>query len=146
MTLAVLSSSIISSIDSDSCAKAYELYERQLKLNRMIDFDDCIFKCVQLLEGFPEVRSQLENRYRYYMVDEFQDTNEGQLRLLELLASKNNNACVVGDDDQSIYSWRGAMYETLERFETMFKGTLLIKLEQNYRCTNTMKSTSDNGH
>ena len=92
------------------------------------------------------MRSQLENRYRYYMVDEFQDTNEGQLRLLELLASKNNNACVVGDDDQSIYSWRGAMYETLERFETMFKGTLLIKLEQNYRCTNTMKSTSDNGH
>ncbi|MCX6117935.1 MAG: UvrD-helicase domain-containing protein [Proteobacteria bacterium] len=125
-------------LDGDSCAKAYELYERQLKLNRMIDFDDCIFKCVTLLENFPEVRAQLENRYRYYMVDEFQDTNEGQLRLLELVASKHNNVCVVGDDDQSIYSWRGAMFETLERFETMFKGAVLIKLEQNYRCTNTI--------
>lgn len=125
-------------LDGDLCAKAYELYERQLKLNRMIDFDDCIFKTVQLLEQFPEVRAQLENRFRYYMVDEFQDTNEAQLKVLELLATKHNNVCVVGDDDQSIYSWRGAMYETLERFEEIFPGTVLIKLEQNYRCTNTI--------
>lgn len=125
-------------LDGELCAKAYELYERQLKLNRMIDFDDCIYKTVQLLDQFPEVRSQLENRFRYYLVDEFQDTNEAQLRVLELVARRNNNVCVVGDDDQSIYSWRGAMYETLERFEEIFPGTVLIKLEQNYRCTNTI--------
>ena len=125
-------------LDGDLCAKAYELYERQLKLNRMIDFDDCIYKTVQLLEQFPEVKAQMENRFRYYLVDEFQDTNEAQLRVLELVARRNNNVCVVGDDDQSIYSWRGAMYETLERFEEIFPGTVLIKLEQNYRCTNTI--------
>jgi DNA helicase II / ATP-dependent DNA helicase PcrA len=125
-------------LDADSCQRAYELYERQLKLNRMIDFDDCIFKCVTLLQSFPEVRAQLENRFRYYMVDEFQDTNAAQLQMLELLAKKHNNVCVVGDDDQSIYSWRGAVYETLERFESIFPGTRLIKLEQNYRCTNTI--------
>ncbi len=123
-------------VDVDVMVKAYELYERQLRLNRMIDFDDCIFKAVQLLENFPEVRNQLENRYRYFMVDEFQDTNAAQLRIIELLASRHRNVCVVGDDDQSIYSWRGALFETLERFETMFPGTKLIKLEQNYRCTN----------
>ncbi len=125
-------------LDGELCAKAYELYERQLKLNRMIDFDDCIYKTVQLLDQFPEVRAQLENRFRYYLVDEFQDTNEAQLRVLELVARRNNNVCVVGDDDQSIYSWRGAVYETLERFEEIFPGTVLIKLEQNYRCTNTI--------
>lgn len=125
-------------VDTELMVKAYELYERQLKLNRMIDFDDCIFKTVSLLEDFPEVRAQLENRYRYYMVDEFQDTNAAQMRILELLAKRHKNVCVVGDDDQSIYSWRGALYETLERFEEMFPGTRLIKLEQNYRCTNVI--------
>jgi DNA helicase-2/ATP-dependent DNA helicase PcrA len=125
-------------LETELMVKAYELYERQLKLNRMIDFDDCIFKAVQLLEDFPEVRSQLENRFRYFMVDEFQDTNAAQLRVLELLASRHKNVCVVGDDDQSIYSWRGALYETLEKFEVMFPGTRLIKLEQNYRCTSVI--------
>lgn len=125
-------------IDTELMVKAYELYERQLRLNRMIDFDDCIFKTVSLLEDYPEVRAQLENRYRYFMVDEFQDTNAAQMRILELLATKHKNVCVVGDDDQSIYSWRGALFETLERFEAMFPGTKLIKLEQNYRCTNVI--------
>ncbi len=125
-------------VEAELMVKAYELYERQLKLNRMIDFDDCIFKAVQILEQFPEVRGQLENRYRYFMVDEFQDTNAAQLKILELLGSRHKNVCVVGDDDQSIYSWRGALYETLEKFETMFPGTRLIKLEQNYRCTNVI--------
>ncbi len=122
-------------IETELMVKAYEFYERQLRLNRMIDFDDCIFKTVCLLEEFPEVRSQLHNKYRYFMVDEFQDTNAAQMRILELLGTHSNNVCVVGDDDQSIYSWRGALYETLERFEAMFPGTKLIKLEQNYRCT-----------
>jgi DNA helicase-2/ATP-dependent DNA helicase PcrA len=125
-------------LDSSLCEKAYELYERQLKLNRMIDFDDCIFKCVQLLENHPVVRAAVEKRFKYYLVDEFQDTNLAQLTVLELVAKKCNNVCVVGDDDQSIYSWRGAMYETLEEFENKFPGTLLVKLEQNYRCTNTI--------
>ena len=122
-------------VESELMVTAYEFYERQLRLNRMIDFDDCIFKTVCLLEEFPEVRSQLHNKYRYFMVDEFQDTNAAQMRVLELLGTHSNNVCVVGDDDQSIYSWRGALYETLERFESMFPGTKLIKLEQNYRCT-----------
>ena len=125
-------------LEPELLVKAYELYERQLKLNRMIDFDDCIFKAVCLLEEFPEVRAQLENRYRYFMVDEFQDTNAAQFRVLELLGTGHNNVCAVGDDDQSIYSWRGALFETLERFEKMFPGTRLIKLEQNYRCTNVI--------
>ncbi|MCX6124822.1 MAG: UvrD-helicase domain-containing protein, partial [Proteobacteria bacterium] len=130
-------------LDGDLCTKAYELYERQLKLNRMIDFDDCIFKAVQLLESFPDIRLKVEGRFRHLMVDEFQDTNEGQFRVLELIASKNRNVCVVGDDDQSIYSWRGAVYETFERFETSFPGTVLIKLEQNYRCTNTILAAAN---
>jgi DNA helicase-2/ATP-dependent DNA helicase PcrA len=125
-------------IEAELLVKAYEFYERQLRLNRMIDFDDCIFKAVCILEEFPEVRSQLHNRYRYFMVDEFQDTNAAQMRVLELLGTYSNNVCVVGDDDQSIYSWRGALFETLERFEAMFPGTKLIKLEQNYRCTSVI--------
>jgi DNA helicase-2/ATP-dependent DNA helicase PcrA len=122
----------------DDYALAYELYERQLRLNRMIDFDDCICKTVKLLENHPDVKVSVEQKYSYFLVDEFQDTNKGQLRVLELVASKSQNICVVGDDDQSIYSWRGAMYETLEKFEAIFPGTKLIKLEQNYRCTNTI--------
>jgi DNA helicase II / ATP-dependent DNA helicase PcrA len=122
-------------VNPELMVKAYELYERQLKLNRMIDFDDCIFKTVYLLEEFPEVRAKLEKRFRYYMIDEFQDTNAAQMKILELLCVGHNNICAVGDDDQSIYSWRGALFETLERFENMFVGTKLIKLEQNYRCT-----------
>lgn len=123
-------------LSTEHLLQAYELYEGQLRLNRLIDFDDCIFKTVCLLEEHPDVRGKLAERFRYYLVDEFQDTNSAQLRIIELLGSGHKNVCVVGDDDQSIYSWRGALFETLERFESMFTGTKLIKLEQNYRCTN----------
>jgi superfamily I DNA/RNA helicase len=116
----------------------YELYERQLKLNRVIDFDDCIFKTVRLLRENQEVRAALRRDFRYLMVDEYQDTNAAQLAVLELLASDSHDVAVVGDDDQSIYSWRGAMYEVLERFEQLFPGTKVIKLEQNYRCSNVI--------
>ena len=116
--------------------RAYELYERQLRLNRLIDFDDCIFKTVCLLEEHPDVVEKLAQKFRYYLIDEFQDTNGAQFRIIELLGAEHQNVCAVGDDDQSIYSWRGALFETLERFETIFKGSKLIKLEQNYRCTN----------
>ncbi|HYX35017.1 MAG TPA: ATP-dependent helicase [Oligoflexus sp.] len=119
-------------------AAIYDVYERQLKLNRVIDFDDCIFKTAWLLRNHPDLCQRLQERWRYFLVDEFQDTNFAQLYILELLAKESRNICVVGDDDQSIYSWRGALVETLDRFEQIFTGTLLIKLEQNYRCSNVI--------
>ncbi len=124
--------------DTAVLAAVYELYERQLKLNRVIDFDDCIYRCVRLLTGSPHVRAALRAKYRYLMVDEYQDTNMAQLKVLELMASDGHDVCVVGDDDQSIYSWRGAMYTVLERFQEMFPGAQIIKLEQNYRCSNVI--------
>jgi DNA helicase-2/ATP-dependent DNA helicase PcrA len=113
----------------------YELYERQLHLNRIIDFDDCIFKVAQLLSQKPEVKAKIQEKYQYFLVDEYQDTNMAQLKILELMATAKNNICVVGDDDQSIYSWRGAMSAVIDHFERIFPGTTLIKLEQNYRCS-----------
>lgn len=119
-------------------SEVYSLYERQLKLHRVIDFDDCIYKTVKLLSSNETVRAAARRKFKYLMVDEYQDTNLGQLKVLELLASDGHDVCVVGDDDQSIYSWRGAMYEVLERFEQLFPKTRIIKLEQNYRCTNVI--------
>lgn len=116
----------------------FRLYERQLKLNRVIDFDDCIYKAVALLKNHSQVREWCHREFKYFMVDEFQDTNLAQLKVLELVVSKDHHVCVVGDDDQSIYSWRGAMYEVLEHFERLFPNTTVSKLEQNYRCTNVI--------
>lgn len=127
-----------SNYDPAVAAEVYKLYERQLKLNRVIDFDDCIFKVVKLLRENEYVRNALQERYQYLSVDEFQDTNLAQLKVIEVLASKHQNVCVVGDDDQSIYSWRGAMAEVLIRYEEIFPQRKLIKLEQNYRCTTTI--------
>ena len=126
------------SIDHQVLAEVFDLYERQLRLNRVIDFDDCIYKTVLMLRANPRVRERIQREYKYFMVDEYQDTNSAQLAVLELLASPSHDVCVVGDDDQSIYSWRGAMYEVLELFEQLFPGTRLIKLEQNYRCSNVI--------
>jgi DNA helicase-2/ATP-dependent DNA helicase PcrA len=122
----------------------FQLYERQLKLNRVIDFDDCIYKTVELLRENSDVQDWCHRNFNYFMVDEFQDTNLAQLKILELVVSKRHNVCVVGDDDQSIYSWRGAMYEVLERFEALFPNTVITKLEQNYRCTNVILSAANN--
>ena len=121
----------------------YELYERQLKLNRAIDFDDCILKVIFALKEHEDFRLKLLEKYQYLLVDEFQDTNFAQFELLEALSHPRNNVCVVGDDDQSIYSWRGAMYETLEKFQSVFPGTKMIKLEQNYRCTNVILNAAN---
>lgn len=129
--------------DPQLLAKVYELYERQLRLNRAIDFDDCILKTVLLLQDNAEVREELQKAHPYLLVDEFQDTNSSQLRVLELLTGPEKNICVVGDDDQSIYAWRGAMAETMEKFEDIFSGAKLIKLEQNYRCTNVILSAAN---
>lgn len=121
----------------------YELYERQLLLNRVIDFDDCIYKAARLLRKDESIRATLAKQYQYLMVDEFQDTNSAQLSIMELIGGGHKNVCVVGDDDQSIYSWRGAMYEILEKFEETFPGTKMIKLEQNYRCSNVILNAAN---
>lgn len=124
--------------DPATLAVVYDLYERQLKLNRVIDFDDCIFKVVRMLRENAEVRQKCEEQFTHFLVDEFQDTNFAQLSVLEMLAARHRHICVVGDDDQSIYSWRGALTTTLTRFEEIFRETILIKLEQNYRCSNVI--------
>jgi len=129
--------------DNAILGQVFQLYERQLKLNRVIDFDDCIYKAVHLLDRNPIVQEWCHSEFTYFMVDEFQDTNLAQLKVLELVVSKDHHVCVVGDDDQSIYSWRGAMYEVLERFEDLFPKTVISKLEQNYRCTNVILNAAN---
>lgn len=129
--------------DPSSLGKIYEQYERHLKLNRVIDFDDCILKTVQLLSQHPAVLEEIQQTLTHYMVDEFQDTNFAQLAVVEHLAKNSQNVCVVGDDDQSIYSWRGALAETLERFEEVFANTKIVKLEQNYRCSNIILNAAN---
>ena len=95
-------------------------YQKNLKLDNAVDFDDLIMLPLQLLSTFPEVRQEYHERYRYLLVDEFQDTSSAQYELMRLLVGPAGNVCVVGDDDQSIYSWRGASYENILRFEKDF--------------------------
>lgn len=116
-------------------AKVYEKYQAALKKVDAVDFDDIIVLTVRLLEQFPEVLSYYQNRYRYIMVDEYQDTNHAQYRLVSLLAAGHKNLCVVGDDDQSIYKFRGATIENILSFEEQFDHAKVIRLEQNYRST-----------
>ena len=116
-------------------AKVYQLYQKMLKENNALDFDDLIYKTVQLFRTHPEVLAKYQERFRYIMVDEYQDTNTSQYELVYLLASKYQNLCVVGDDDQSIYGWRGANIRNILDFEKDFPETTVIKLEQNYRST-----------
>lgn len=118
-----------------SIAKVYEKYQAALKSADAVDFDDIIVLTVRLLEQFPEVLSYYQNRYRYIMVDEYQDTNHAQYRLVSLLAAGHGNLCVVGDDDQSIYKFRGATIENILSFEEQFEKARVIRLEQNYRST-----------
>jgi len=113
----------------------YYEYEKQLKLNNALDFDDLILKTVRLFEKNPEILDNYQERFRYIMVDEYQDTNTAQFRLVSLLASKYKNLCVVGDDDQSIYRFRGANIRNILNFEKEYPGARVIKLEQNYRST-----------
>ena len=116
-------------------AKVYEAYEKQLKNNNALDFDDLLVKAVLLLQTQPEVLAHYQDRFRYIMVDEYQDTNTVQFQLIRLLAGKHKNLCVVGDDDQSIYKFRGANIKNILNFEKEFSNTKTIKLEQNYRST-----------
>ena len=114
---------------------AYKMYQNALKNADAMDFDDIIVNTVKLLETNEEVRRYYQRRFRYIMVDEYQDTNHAQFRLTQLLSAGSNNLCVVGDDDQSIYRFRGATIENILSFEQTFKGAKLIRLEQNYRST-----------
>ncbi len=116
-------------------AEVYQNYQEELKKNNALDFDDLIFKTVYLLRIEKDVLEHYEERFRYIMVDEYQDTNTAQFHLIALLAGKYKNLCVVGDDDQSIYKFRGANIGNILDFENAFPGAKLIKLEQNYRST-----------
>ncbi len=116
-------------------AKAYALYQRRLQEADAMDFDDLLCKTVELFVRFPDTLERYQNRFRYLMVDEYQDTNHAQYRLISLLAAKTGNLCVVGDDDQSIYKFRGATIENILGFEEEFTGCRVIRLEQNYRST-----------
>ncbi len=124
-------------------AKVYKLYQKKLYANNALDFDDIIFKTVELLTKFPDVLEKYQNRFLYIMVDEYQDTNSSQYELVRLLASKNRNLCVVGDDDQSIYGWRGANISNILDFEKHFDGARVIKLEENYRSTQTILTAAN---
>ena len=115
--------------------KLYKEYQNRLKSANALDFDDLIYKTVELLESFPEELEYYQNRFRYIMVDEYQDTNHAQFRLVQLLSQKHQNLCVVGDDDQSIYRFRGATIENILNFEKQFQNAVVIRLEQNYRST-----------
>lgn len=116
-------------------AEVYEEYEKQLRANNALDFDDLLVKTVQLFQTQADVLEYYQERFRYIMVDEYQDTNTAQFELVRLLASKYRNLCVVGDDDQSIYKFRGANIHNILNFEQYFPDAKVIKLEENYRST-----------
>ncbi len=116
----------------------YSAYQERLKKCNALDFGDMLLLTVQLLEKFPEVRRKYQERFQWIMVDEYQDTNPVQYQLIRLLAGERKNLCVVGDDDQSIYSWRGADIRNILEFEKDFPGVKVVRLEQNYRSTTTI--------
>ncbi len=119
-------------------AEIYMLYQKKLKKNNALDFDDILMKTVELFTLHPDLLSYYQNKFKYIMIDEYQDTNYCQYRLVSLLAKEHKNLCVVGDDDQSIYSWRGADIGNILNFEKDFPSAKVIKLEQNYRSTQTI--------
>jgi DNA helicase-2/ATP-dependent DNA helicase PcrA len=116
-------------------AKIYEEYEAYLLKNNLVDFDDLLCLTYKLLDEHPDLCTLTSEKYRYIMIDEYQDTNELQLRLLQKLCSTHNNLCVVGDDDQSIYGWRGAHVRNILEFDQDFEDAMVVKLEHNYRST-----------
>ena len=119
-------------------ARVYKMYEDRLHANNALDFDDLMIKAVRLLRDVGEVREKYNNKFRYILVDEYQDTNSLQFSLISLLTQKQQNICVVGDEDQSIYKWRGADISNILNFESHFPNTKTIRLEQNYRSTQTI--------
>ena len=124
-------------------AEVYGDYQKALAAANAVDFDDIIFLTVKLFENFPDVLSHYRNLYKYIMVDEYQDTNVAQYRLISLLAGDSGNLCVVGDDDQSIYRFRGATIENILNFEKQYKNCEVIRLEQNYRSTTNILNAAN---
>ena len=125
-------------------AEAYRLYQQRMMTSDAMDFDDLICYTIKLFEENEDVLSIYQRRFKYVMVDEYQDTNKSQYRLISLLSKMRNNLCVVGDDDQSIYRFRGATIENILSFEKEFKGAAVIRLEQNYRSTGTILDAANN--
>jgi DNA helicase-2/ATP-dependent DNA helicase PcrA len=128
----------VSSFYDQTVADVYGLYQKRLHASNAMDFDDLLMLTVEVLERFPEARKRWQKAFRYVLVDEYQDTNHAQYRLLQLLAGEHRNVCVVGDPDQSIYAFRGADIRNILEFERDFGDTRVIALEQNYRSTNTV--------
>jgi DNA helicase II / ATP-dependent DNA helicase PcrA len=126
----------VSSFYDQTVAEVYDLYQRRLHASNAVDFDDLLLLTVQTLERFPDAREKWQKAFRYILVDEYQDTNHAQYRLLQILGQKHQNVCAVGDPDQSIYAFRGADIRNILEFERDFAGTRTIALEQNYRSTN----------
>lgn len=126
-----------------TCAKLYKEYQAKLKESNALDFDDILVKTVELLENFEEPRDYCQNRFRYVLVDEYQDTNPVQFRFVQLVAEKSRNIMVVGDDDQSIYKFRGATIENILSFDTVYRDAKSVYLEQNYRSTGNILSAAN---
>ncbi|MBR4973876.1 MAG: UvrD-helicase domain-containing protein, partial [Clostridia bacterium] len=138
ITPAEYAASVGSDFRLKTIAQLYSLYQKALKKADAMDFDDMICHTVELLQNNADVLDYYSNKFRYVMVDEYQDTNHAQYVLVSLLASGKNNICVVGDDDQSIYRFRGATIENILNFEEHYKGAKTIRLEQNYRSTSNI--------
>jgi DNA helicase-2/ATP-dependent DNA helicase PcrA len=128
----------VSSFYDQTVADVYGLYQKRMHASNAMDFDDLLMLTVEVLERFPEALTRWQKAFRYVLVDEYQDTNHAQYRLLQLLAGKHRNLMVVGDPDQSIYAFRGADIRNILEFERDFPETRVIPLEQNYRSTNTI--------
>ena len=129
--------------NKQTISKVYNAYQRVLKQNNALDFDDLLMKTVELFQSQPDVLDSYQERFRYLMVDEYQDTNTAQFALVNLLAKKYRNLCVVGDDDQSIYRFRGANIRNILDFEKNFPDAKMIKLEQNYRSTQNILNAAN---
>ena len=127
----------------EDCAIVYEHYQELLELQNSLDFDDMLLLVHKLFTEFPEVLAKYQDRYRYLLIDEYQDTNAAQFTIVKLLVGETCNLCVVGDDDQSIYSWRGADISNILNFPEHFPGAKVVKLEQNYRSTTSILNAAN---
>ena len=114
--------------------EVFQKYEQKLKVNNSLDFDDLLLKPIELFKKNPDILEKYQNRFKYILVDEYQDTNEAQYIIIKMLSQKYKNICVVGDIDQSIYGFRGANYQNIMNFEADYPEAIVIKLEENYRC------------
>lgn len=135
--------SVMGDFNKKKISRVYREYQDTLKRNNALDFDDLIMKTVELFQSCPDVLDSYQNRFQYIMVDEYQDTNTAQFELIRLLADKNRNLCVVGDDDQSIYKFRGANIRNILDFEHVYPDAVAIKLEQNYRSTQNVLNAAN---